>query len=122
MKDRVGRQARWRVFRSASAVAADSSYADRGLHSAIPAADRREPAWPDVPAAHPRSHARAAALGLAGLVVAAIVSRALLARWMVAPWILPDEFIYSELAKSFAEQGRFLVGGAPYGGFGRVYP
>ena len=122
MTERAGRLARWRAFRSAPAVVADSSYADRRVDAGPGAAGRREPAWPDVPAAVPRSHARAAALGLAGLVLAAIVSRALLARWIVTPWILPDEFIYSELAKSFAHDGRFLVSGAPYGGFGKVYP
>jgi hypothetical protein len=121
MKDRFGPHARWRVFRSASAVVADSSYADRSLRPGISAVERA-PAWPDVPAVVPRSHARAAALGLPGLVLAAIVARALLARWIVTPWILPDEFIYSELAKSFAAHGRLLVSGAPYGGFGRVYP
>ena len=122
MTDRAGRLARWRVFRSAAPVVADSSYADGRVHTGIPRAAPSEPAWPDVPVAVPHSYARAAALGLAGLVLAAIVSRALLARWIVTPWILPDEFIYSELAKSFAHDGRFLVSGAPYGGFGKVYP
>ncbi len=103
-------------------MAADSSYADRGLPAGVRAADRREPAWPDVPATVPRSRARAATLGLAGLIVAAVVVRALLARLIETPWILPDEFIYSELAKSFAAQGRFLVGGSSYAGFGKVYP
>ena len=36
-------------------------------------------------------------------------SAALLARRMLAPWIMVDELIYSELAKSFAASGHFLV-------------
>ena len=32
---------------------------------------------------------------------------------MVAPWIMVDEIIYSELAKSFAAHGQFLVRGVP---------
>ena len=36
-----------------------------------------------------------------------------LARRMVAPWIMVDELIYSELAKSFAAHGHFLVRGVP---------
>ena len=33
-----------------------------------------------------------------------------------------DEIVYSELAKSFAEHGQFLVRGAPERGYGLVYP
>jgi len=69
----------------------------------------------------PRSHVRLAAVALGGLIVAAIVARALLAGRIATPWILVDEYIYSELAKSFAEHGRFLVNGYPYAA-GKVYP
>jgi hypothetical protein len=41
---------------------------------------------------------------------------------MVAPWIMVDELLYSELAKSFAEHGRFLIRGEPSDGLGIVYP
>ena len=33
-----------------------------------------------------------------------------------------DELIYSELAKSFAAGGHFLVRGEPAGSYGFVYP
>src|SRR5205814_133175 len=56
------------------------------------------------------------------LVAGSAVIRYDLSRRMVAPWIFVDELIYSELAKSFAATGHFLVRG--HGGFdvGVVYP
>jgi hypothetical protein len=39
-----------------------------------------------------------------------------------APWILPDEVVYSELAKSIAEGSRPAVRGVPVFGWGEVYP
>src|SRR5580700_4210691 len=59
---------------------------------------------------------------LAGIVVVSIVVRVALARRIVAPWIMVDEIVYSELAKSFAAQGQFLVRGVPSRGYGVVYP
>jgi hypothetical protein len=59
---------------------------------------------------------------LALLVVVSAVVRAVLARRIVAPWIMIDELIYSELAKSFAANGHFLVRGVPSSGYGFVYP
>jgi hypothetical protein len=50
------------------------------------------------------------------------VARALIARRVAGPWIMVDELIYSELAKSFAAHGTFLVRGAPGTGYGVVYP
>ena len=41
---------------------------------------------------------------------------------MVAPWIMVDEIVYSELAKSFAAHGQFLVRGVSEHGYGFVYP
>jgi hypothetical protein len=55
----------------------------------------------------------AAALVLSGLLLGALVVRLLLARQIETPWIMVDEFIYSELAKSFAEHGEFLLREAP---------
>jgi 4-amino-4-deoxy-L-arabinose transferase-like glycosyltransferase len=48
-------------------------------------------------------------LVLAGLLLAAFVVRLVLAYRIATPWIMVDEFIYSELAKSFAERGQFLI-------------
>ena len=59
---------------------------------------------------------------LAGLVVVSTVVRYGLGRRIVAPWIFIDELIYSELAKSFAESGRFLVRDEPTAAYGVVYP
>ena len=75
-----------------------------------------------VAAARTRAVAVPAWVWLAGIVVASAALRIALARRMVAPWIMVDELIYSELAKSFAEHGRFLVRGEASTGYGFVYP
>ncbi len=59
---------------------------------------------------------------LTAIVVCSAIVRILLTRQMAAPWIMVDELVYSELAKSFAEHGRFLIRGVPTGGYGYVYP
>jgi hypothetical protein len=59
---------------------------------------------------------------LAGIVLVSVAIRIALARRMVAPWIMIDEIVYSELAKSFAGHGSFLVRGEPSHGYGFVYP
>jgi len=59
---------------------------------------------------------------LVGIVAVSVLVRFVLARRVVAPWIMVDELIYSELAKSFADGGRFLVRGEPTGAYGFVYP
>ncbi|HET7515429.1 MAG TPA: glycosyltransferase family 39 protein [Gaiella sp.] len=41
---------------------------------------------------------------------------------MPAPWVLPDEIVYSELAKSIAAGHRPAVRGVPVFGWGEVYP
>ena len=59
---------------------------------------------------------------LASLVVASAIVRWGFGRRMVAPWIMVDELVYSELAKSFAASGHFLVRGQHSGSYGFVYP
>src|SRR3954454_10561255 len=59
---------------------------------------------------------------LAALVVVSSVFRYGLSRRVVAPWIMVDELIYSELAKSFAASGHFLIRDVHHGGYGAVYP
>jgi hypothetical protein len=61
-------------------------------------------------------------LWLAGIVVASAVVRIALGHRIVTPWIMVDELVYSELAKSFAEHGSFLVRDVPSNGYGFVYP
>ena len=59
---------------------------------------------------------------LAVLVLVSFLFRAWVARGMLAPFIMVDELIYSELAKSFADSGRFLVRDVPTTGYGLLYP
>jgi glycosyltransferase involved in cell wall biosynthesis len=59
---------------------------------------------------------------LAALVVVSAVFRYGLSRRVVAPWIMVDELIYSELAKSFAATGHFLIRDVDHGAYGAVYP
>ena len=60
---------------------------------------------------------------LGGIVLVSAALRVWLGRRMPAPWIFVDELIYSELAKSFAAHGHFLLRGEPAGNaFGFVYP
>jgi glycosyltransferase involved in cell wall biosynthesis len=59
---------------------------------------------------------------LALLVVFSAVFRYGLSRRVVAPWIMVDELIYSELAKSFAATGHFLIRDVHHGAYGVVYP
>ena len=59
---------------------------------------------------------------LGALVVASSLFRYALSRRVVAPWIMVDELIYSELAKSFASTGHFLIRGEHHGAYGIVYP
>jgi len=59
---------------------------------------------------------------LAALVVVSAVFRYGLSRRVVAPWIMVDELIYSELAKSFAATGHFLIRDVHHGAYGVVYP
>jgi hypothetical protein len=56
------------------------------------------------------------------LVVVSAVIRYALSRQAVAPWIMVDEVIYSELAKSFAAGGQFLIRGHSTAAYGIVYP
>jgi hypothetical protein len=61
-------------------------------------------------------------LWLAVIVVASSAVRIALAHRIVTPWIMVDELVYSELAKSLAANGHFLVRGVPSNGYGFVYP
>jgi hypothetical protein len=59
---------------------------------------------------------------LTALVVVSALIRYALGRQAVAPWIMVDELIYSELAKSFAAGGQFLVRDHSTAAYGIVYP
>ena len=61
-------------------------------------------------------------LWLTGLVGLSIIVRAAISLRVPAPWILPDEIVYSELAKSIAAGERPSIRGVPSFGWGEVYP
>jgi hypothetical protein len=65
----------------------------------------------------PAALAIIAVVGLAAAAVHIVVARSL-----PAPWSLPDELIYSELAKSLADGGLPAVRDEPTGGYGLLYP
>lgn len=59
---------------------------------------------------------------LAALVVLSALVRIGLGRLIVVPWIMVDELVYSELAKSLADDGQLLVREVHASGYGVVYP
>ncbi|MGZ4390432.1 MAG: hypothetical protein ACXVZL_13730, partial [Gaiellaceae bacterium] len=59
---------------------------------------------------------------LTGIVVVSAGLRYWFGRWMTAPWIMVDELVYSELAKSVAATGHFLIRDQASGSYGFVYP
>ena len=59
---------------------------------------------------------------LVAIVVASSAVRMAFAHRIPTPWIMVDELVYSELAKSLAAHGHFLVRGVPSNGYGFVYP
>ena len=97
---------------------ARAEFGDDRITTAEPSAPR----WPAVPATVPTDHARAAALALAALIVVSVIVRVLLAGRISTPWIMVDELLYSELAKSVAERGEFLIRELPYGQLSILYP
>ena len=60
-------------------------------------------------------------LSLSSLYVVAVVVQLALALRVVSPWIFADEIIYSDMARSFAESGRFALRGVS-ANYGFVYP
>lgn len=69
-----------------------------------------------------RDPARTAAFVLGAGLLVSIVVRIWLSSKIVTPWIMVDEFDYSEMAKSFATSGQFLIRDAPTGLNNVVYP
>jgi hypothetical protein len=86
-------------------LASTSSAAERAAPTSVPLV-RAIPVW----------------AWLTAIVVVSALVRYAFGRRIVAPWIMVDELIYSELAKSFAAQGHFLVRERPAAGYGFVYP
>ena len=82
----------------------------------------RRSSWAERAQPLTRNPAGAAAVALGGLLLVSIGVRIWLSSKIATPWILIDEYVYSELAKSFATSGLFLVRGAPSGVNNVVYP
>ena len=59
---------------------------------------------------------------LAAIVAVSTIVRAGIGLTVPSVWILPDEILYSELAKSIAAGGMPSVRGVPVFGWGEVYP
>jgi hypothetical protein len=69
-----------------------------------------------------RNPGRTAAVALGVMVLVAVAARLWLSREIVSPWIMIDELIYSEMAKSFASSGHFLIRDGPSGVISAAYP
>lgn len=82
----------------------------------------------DVPAGRARFSATLArhsvAFWLTGIVIVSAIVRVLPAIRTSAPWIVPDELVYTHLARSFADTGHFAIRGEPFSAwsFGPLYP
>lgn len=64
------------------------------------------------------------ALYVVGLMTLSVAIRFAAARAAVAPSIFPDELVYTDLARGFARNGTFSVGGEPFApwSYGVLYP
>jgi glycosyltransferase involved in cell wall biosynthesis len=60
-------------------------------------------------------------LWLAGLYAVSVVVQLALGLRVVSPWIMVDELVYSDMARSFADTGHFLIRGE-HANYGFVYP
>jgi glycosyltransferase involved in cell wall biosynthesis len=58
---------------------------------------------------------------LGGLYAVAVSIQLALALRVTSPWIMVDEIVYSDMARSFAKTGHFLIRGV-HGSYGFVYP
>ena len=58
---------------------------------------------------------------LGGLYALAVVVQLALGLRVVSPWIMVDELVYSDMARSFADTGHFLIRGV-HANYGFVYP
>ena len=87
---------------------------ERSLTSRASWAERAQPLT--------RISARSAAFVLGGILLVSVGLRLWLTREITTPWIMIDELLYSEMAKSFASSGHFLVRDAPTGLNSVVYP
>jgi glycosyltransferase involved in cell wall biosynthesis len=60
-------------------------------------------------------------LWLGGLYALSVLAQFALAHRVVSPWIMVDELVYSDMARSFADTGHFLIRGV-HANYGFVYP
>jgi hypothetical protein len=69
-----------------------------------------------------RTPSGTAVLALSGLLLVSVAVRIWLSHAITSPWIMVDELLYSEMAKSFASSGHFLIRDAPTSLNNVVYP
>src|SRR6185437_14096561 len=58
---------------------------------------------------------------LGSLYALTVVLQLALGLRVTSPWIMVDELVYSDMARSFASTGHFLIRGV-HGNYGFVYP
>src|ERR1700736_4268305 len=90
------------------------------MHEEVDSVQARESRLEHVRSLGSRTVFLTAALGAFLLVLVAL--RLWLTRKIATPWIMSDELLYSELARSFADNGRFLVRDAFYPVYNVGYP
>jgi hypothetical protein len=61
---------------------------------------------------------------VAGIITLSILVRLVVGLQTGMPWLVPDELVYTDLARSFAKSGHFAVLGAPFStlSYGPLYP
>ena len=91
---------------------------------AAPAVERGRPTPGalDRPEAAFARAARLPVVWIVALIGVSTIVRSAIGLGVPSPWILPDEIVYSELAKSIAAGDRPSIRGVPTFGWGEVYP
>ena len=100
------------VHRSVASHRVPVAGAPEALRAAGPTRARRVMAW----------LVQSPAVVLGAMVGLSAFIRAWISIGAVSPWVLPDELVYSDLARSIADGHRPAVRGVPVFGWGEVYP
>jgi glycosyltransferase involved in cell wall biosynthesis len=119
---------RERVLHEVAVAAAEVGIAPEPL---VPSLEQAGIVSPDgrAPSGHVRRRGRGARLlrtlpmwaWLGGLYAVGVAVLLALALRVSSPWIMVDELVYSDMARSFAATGHFLIRGV-HGNYGPVYP
>jgi glycosyltransferase involved in cell wall biosynthesis len=115
---------RERVLREVAEAAADVGLEPELLAPELERAALVSPDGRPVPGSDPGPRLRVAGplwLWLAGLYAVSVVVQLTLGLRVKSPWIMVDEIVYSDMARSFADTGHFLIRGT-HANYGFVYP